>query len=476
MTDSDLAFATIGELASRIRSGGLSPVQLTESLLARTEHLNPRLHALRLVETERALAQARAAELSLRGGRDLGPLHGIPYAVKDLFDVSGLSTGAGTRLLEGNVAQRDSTVVRKLSQAGMVLLGKTHTVQFAFGGVGINHDQGTPHNPWHREAHVPGGSSSGSAVAVAAGMVCAALGTDTGGSVRIPAALCGVVGLKTTVGRVSRAGVFPLSWTQDSVGPLARCVADAALIYQAIQGADPDDDSTLGLPANDALRDLRRGVRGLRVAFGETVFFDDVDSEVEGLVRAAGEVFRSLGAQVSHTEIPEAKEAVASQKRALMVAAEGCVVNGDLLDAQFDRLDPIVSHRLAAGRGLSAPDYVTLLREWSSLRRRVVETLRDIDAVIVPTTMLPARPVKTVDAGMDVYAEYNARYLRNTAIGNILNLTGVSLPCGFDSQALPVGLMVYAKPFQEEMALRVAFAYEQASEWHRRRPDLSWAT
>jgi aspartyl-tRNA(Asn)/glutamyl-tRNA(Gln) amidotransferase subunit A len=475
MTDSDLAFETISELASRIRTGGLSPVALTESLLARAERLNGRLHAFRWIEGERAIAQAKAAELSLRSNRDLGPLHGIPYAVKDLFDVNGLSTTAGTRLLEENVARRDSEVVRKLSQAGMVLLGKTHTVQFAFGGVGINHDQGTPHNPWHREPHVPGGSSSGSAVAVAAGMVKMGLGTDTGGSVRIPSSLCGIVGLKTTIGRVSRAGVFPLSWTQDSVGPLARCVEDVALTYQAIQGVDPEDESTLGVVPNDTLRDLKRGVRGLRIAFGETVFFDEVEGDVERLVRSTGEVFRELGAQVIHAQIPEAKDAMASQKRALMVAAEGCAANGHWLDSHFEDLDPIVSHRLAAGRGLSAADYVSLIREWSALRKRVVETLQDIDAVIVPTTALAAKPVSTVDEDLETYAGYNGRYLRNTAIGNILNLTGVSLPCGFDSHSLPVGLMVYAKPFQEHVALRVAFAYEQATRWHQCRPDLSWA-
>ncbi len=220
MPDPSLPFDSITTLAAKIRAGTLSPVSLTEALLERIAALDGRLHAFIAVTRERALAEARAAELALRGGQDLGPLHGIPYAAKDLFDVRGVATTAGTRLLAGNVAREDAAVVRRLAGAGMVLVGKTYTVQFAFGGVGINHDQGTPHNPWHATPHAPGGSSSGSAVAVAAGLVPMALGSDTGGSVRLPAALCGTVGLKTTVGRVSRAGVYPLCWTLDSVGPL----------------------------------------------------------------------------------------------------------------------------------------------------------------------------------------------------------------------------------------------------------------
>ncbi len=230
MTDSDIHYETIAELGRRLRTGELTPVTLTEALLARIEDLDGTLGAFQLVSADRALAAARAADTALAAGHDLGPLHGIPYAAKDLFDVSGLPTTAGTRLLDDNVADADSTVVARLSRAGMILLGKTKTVQFAYGGAGINRDLGTPHNPWHRTHHLPGGSSSGSAVAVAAGMAPAALGSDTGGSVRIPAALCGITGLKTTVGQVSRAGVYPLSWSLDSVGPLTRTVEDAALV------------------------------------------------------------------------------------------------------------------------------------------------------------------------------------------------------------------------------------------------------
>ena len=241
MTETPLHWLTISELSQRIRQGVISPVELTEHLLSRLEALDGTLHAFKLVARERALAQAQAAELALKAGQDVGPLHGIPYAAKDLFDVKGLPTTAGSNLLEHNIAAADATVIRRLTQAGMVLLGKTHTVQFAYGGVGINHHHGTPHNPWHAVPHAPGGSSSGSGVAVAAGMVPMALGSDTGGSVRIPSSLCGTVGLKTTVGQISRAGVFPLSWTLDSVGPLTRSVEDAALVYQCLRGSDPGE-------------------------------------------------------------------------------------------------------------------------------------------------------------------------------------------------------------------------------------------
>jgi aspartyl-tRNA(Asn)/glutamyl-tRNA(Gln) amidotransferase subunit A len=475
MTDRAWEFATISELGAQIRAGALSPVALAEACLARIAALDKRLHAFIALTEARALAEARAAEILLRGGHDLGPLHGIPYAVKDLYDVTGAATTAGTRLLAGNVAGQDCTAVRRLAGAGMVLLGKTHTVQFAFGGVGINHDHGTPHNPWSRTPLAPGGSSSGSGVAVGAGVVPTALGSDTGGSVRIPAALCGTVGLKTTVGRISRHGVYPLSWTLDTVGPLARSVQDAALVYQALQGPDPADATTLDVPTDDVLAGLRGGVKGLRLAFAETLFFDEVDPEIVAGVREAGRVLRGLGASVDSIAVPEVAEAMAEQRRAAMVAAEALAVNGRLIDEQFDALDPAVAHRMRTGRGLSATDYVVVLRQWAALRDRLKWTLADIDALLVPATMIPARPLASIDASPETYTDANLRYLRNTAVGNILALCAVVLPCGFTRDGLPIGLMVYAKPFDEALALRVAQAYEQATDWHRRRPELGWA-
>jgi aspartyl-tRNA(Asn)/glutamyl-tRNA(Gln) amidotransferase subunit A len=348
-------------------------------------------------------------------------------------------------------------------------------VQFAFGAVGINHDHGTPHNPWHETPHAPGGSSSGSGVAVGAGLVPMALGSDTGGSVRVPAALCGTVGLKTTVGRISRAGVYPLSWTLDSVGPLTRSVEDAALVYQALHGVDLADETTVGVPTHEVLPSLKAGVKGLSVAFAETVFFDDVDAEIVAAVREAGRVFGGLGAHVESVAIPEAAEAMGEQRRAQMIAAEALAVNGRFIDEHFDALDPVIAHRMKAGRKLSATDYFSVLRQWAALRERVQRTLADVDALLVPATMIPPRPITAIDASIESYTDANMRYLRNTALGNILALCSVVLPCGFTRNGLPIGLMIYAKPFDEATALRVAWAYEQATQWHTRRPDLAWA-
>ena len=475
MADDGLAYKSIAELSREYRSGKLSPVEVTKHFLGRIEKLDTKLHAFIQVTRERALVEARGAEAELNVGHDRGPLHGIPYAVKDLYDVKGCATTGGTHLLENNVAQADCAAVNRLAGAGMVLLGKTHTVQFALGLIGINHDHGTPHNPWHETAHVPGGSSSGSAVAVAGGLAPMALGTDTGGSVRVPSALCGTVGLKTTVGRISRAGVFPLSWTMDSVGPLCRSVEDAALTYQALQGEDLEDPSTRGVGPHDVLGSLKSGVKGLRLAFGETAFFDDCDAEVAKAVRETGKALKSLGAQVDSIETPEVQELLNNPHVRSIFMAEARTSNLKLVEEHPGEIDPIVMQLLDLGGSYSAPEYAGALHMIAGMQQRITERLRDVDALIVPTTKLPALPLAEVDADLESYNRYFPFYARNTNVGNFLNLCGVSLPCGFTSNGLPIGLLVYAKPFQEDVALRVAYAYEEATQWHEHRPDLSWA-
>jgi aspartyl-tRNA(Asn)/glutamyl-tRNA(Gln) amidotransferase subunit A len=475
MINSELQFQSIAELGRRLRSGELSPVTLTEAFLARIEELDGTLGAFQLVTPDRALSAARAAELSLAAGHDLGPLHGIPYAAKDLYDVRGLPTTAGTRLLAESVADADSAAVARLGKAGMVLLGKTKTVQFAYGGAGINRDLGTPHNPWHRTHHLPGGSSSGSGVGVAAGMAPMALGSDTGGSVRIPAALCGITGLKTTVGQISRAGVYPLSWSLDSVGPLTRNVEDAALVYQVLQGPDAGDDTTHGRPLQDVMSTLRAGVEGLRIGIAETVFWDDADAEVAAAVRGAAEIFAELGARVKSMEFSAAADAVALNPRGLVIAAEAYTLNRRFIDEHYDELDPIVATRMIKGRDVSAADYLQTTLDWKRLRLEAVRQLMDVDAVLCPTTPIPACTLAEANDDMEVYSHRNLMYLRNTAIGNILDLCGLSVPCGFTGDGLPVGLMIYGRPFQEDMVLRIGHAYQQATEWHLRRPDLEWA-
>lgn len=465
---------SIASLAQQIRQGRLSPVELTECCLSRIESLDSKLGAFRVVCHERAMAEARAAEIALRAGQDLGPLHGIPYAAKDLFDVRGLPTTAGCSLLEDNIAGSDAWAIQRLNQAGMILLGKTNTVQFAYSGLGINHDHGTPHNPWRTEPFIPGGSSSGSAVAVAAGLTPIALGTDTGGSVRIPSSLCGTSGLKTTVGRISRAGVYPLSWTLDSVGPLTRTAEDASLVYACLQGVDLNDDTTWGLPPQDVLKTLRDGVRGLRLAFAESVFWEDAHPEVERAVRECGAVFKDLGAYISSIDFAEAEEARQLQPSAVIIAAEAYTVNKKWVEEHYDELDPVIAVRLVKGKTISATEYLENLLACKRLQARVNHTLQDVDALLVPTTILPSSPVAEVDGNAKVYSECNLTYLRNTSIGNILNLCALTVPCGFTREGLPVGLLIYGKSFQEDVVLRVGYAFQQVTDWHQCMPDLGW--
>ena len=473
MTDRPLHFQTITELGGRIRSGELSPVALTEHLLARIEALNGPLNAFNLVTAERALGEARAAGEAIKGGGLLGPLHGIPYGVKDIFDVAGLPTTGGSRTLGDAPAEEDCEVTRRLREAGMIVLGKTITVEFAKGIVGINHIQGTPHNPWHAEPHVPGGSSAGTAVAVAAGLAPMGLGSDTGGSVRAPAGLCGTVGLKTTVGRISRHGVLPLSWTLDSVGALTRSVEDAALVYQALQGEDPRDASTLGIAPHDALSGIRDGVKGLRVGIPEEVFYEDLDPEVEKAVRAAAETFRDLGARVERVKFPEAEQAAALELA--VSAVESCVIHEERLKTRAAEMDPVVGPRMVDDLRRPATEYARALRTLGELRRSMAHTLRDVDALLAPATPIPAHPTAQADVDIDTYDAYVKRYVRNTRIGNHLDLCGVVLTCGFTAKGLPVGLMIQGKPFAEDVVLRAGYAYEQATDWHRRMPELGWA-
>lgn len=475
MAADSLAFEPLSVLAAGLRDGRWTPVGLAEEFLSRIAALDGPLHAFLQVTPERALAEARAAGAAFRQGRDSSPLQGIPYAVKDLFDVEGLATTAGTRLRAGHRAAADCTAVARLKTAGMALLGKTHTVQFALGAVGVNHDQGTPHNPWSAVPHVTGGSSSGSAVAVAAGLAPVALGTDTGGSVRIPAALCGLVGLKTTVGRISRAGVYPLSWTLDSVGVLSRTAEDAALVYRALRGPDAGDPATSGVGPPEGPERLDAGVGGLRIAFAETGCFDDVDAEIVAAVREAGNVLRGLGARVEGMAVPEfaavARELIPSP----FLRVDAAAVNEEYVRGRAAELDPIVASRIQEGLEVPAVEYCRLLRRREELQAAALGTLRDVDLLLAPTTLLPALPLAGIDRSLPVCLAHNLKYNRNTALGNYLNLCGASVPCGFTRAGLPIGLMLYAKPFQEGLVLRAAHAYQQATPWHTRRPDLEWA-
>jgi aspartyl-tRNA(Asn)/glutamyl-tRNA(Gln) amidotransferase subunit A len=472
LLNEDVCYESATSLGRRLREGELDAVSLCERFLERIEHLDPTLKAFRTPLQDRALAAAEAADRQLRAGICLGPLHGVPYATKDLFDVADTVTSAGSRALEKNTALRDARVTEKLAAAGAILLGKTNTVEFAFGSVGVNHSHGTPRNPWASAHHVPGGSSSGSAVAVATGMTALATGTDTACSVRTPASLCGIVGLKTTVGRVSRAGVYPLSTTLDSVGPLARSVEDAALLLDTIQGPDPRDPSTAGVPPLDVLTTLADGAQGLRVGIAEGLLFEDLDPEVEKAVRSAADVFRELGAQVSKVDFAEARTVMA--RPSVISLVEGYAQNADLLARHGDQLDPVVRERMLPGGAVPAADYRRALDELVPLRAAADRRFDSVDLLLAPTTMLPARLLGDVDQDFDTYMRFAGQYLRNCFPGNLLNLCGISLPCGFTGTGLPVGLMLYGRAFREDLVLRGAYAYESACEWRSTRPNMDW--
>jgi aspartyl-tRNA(Asn)/glutamyl-tRNA(Gln) amidotransferase subunit A len=464
----DLSFSPLYVLAERLAKKELSPVELTRHYLDRIDRLDGRFNAYMEVCAQRAQAAAQAAETAIAGGHRVGPLHGIPLAVKDLIDVAGLPTTGGSRLLH-RVADRDATVWRRLAEAGAVLLGKTNMVEFAFGGAGINHHYGTPYNPWDAKIQrLPGGSSSGSGVAVAAGLAPAALGSDTGGSVRIPASFCALVGLKPTFGRVSNHGVLPLDPTLDTIGPMVRCVRDAQLLFSILAGSDPADAATWGQPVFDGAGPDT--VKGMRLGLPRQFFWDEVDPQVEAAVRQAAQVFADMGAHVEEVSLPELDTLVQLRQRGSLTAVESYAYFREWLDTRPDEFDPIISVRMLAGKDMTAVDFLALQRAFEDLRRRFHRRMAGFDALLTPTTPFTALPVAQADT--DDYSRINGLCLRNTSAANQLGLCALSLPCGFDEAALPIGLQLICRPFEENTALCLGQAYEDATSWHQRRPAL----
>ena len=461
--DDNLAFAPIAELATLIRRGELSPLELTDLYLERIEQYDPALNAYLAVTAERARAQARAAEAQIAAGTYLGPLHGIPLAFKDLVDVADLPTTGGSTLLRDNIATADATIARRLFAAGTVLLGKTHLVEFAFGGTGVNHHYGTPVNPWDTEIHrLPGGSSSGSGVAVAAGLAPAALGSDTGGSVRIPASFCGLTGLKPTFGLLPNTGVLPLDPTLDSIGPLCRTAQDCALLCQAM--ADP-------LPGDSLVDHLEGEVAGLRLCFPREYFWDDVDAEVEAAVRASASVFADLGVYVDEISLEVLDDLAEWRSGPSTTAVEAYLCHQHNLEAHLDQFDPIVSARILDGRDILAADFLGQLRTRDELRRKARMALENVDFLITPTTPFAAPILDEIDRD-DVYFPINGLCLRNTIAVNLLDLCAVSLPCGFTRDGLPIGLQLIGHPRDEARLLRLARAFEQATDYNLLMPAL----
>jgi len=459
----DIAFAPMHALATRLKAGDLSAATLVDCYLQRIGRHDDKYHAFVEVYADEARAAAEAADRARKAGQASGALHGIPLALKDLIDVAGKRTTGGSLYWRERVSPVTATVARRLSDAGMITLGKTHMVEFAFGAWGTNQTMGTPWNPWDLETpRTPGGSSSGSGVAVAAALAPAAIGSDTGGSVRIPASLCGIVGLKTTVGRVSNYGTLRLSETLDTLGPMTRDVEDAALLFNAMHGFDPQDAGTLPHAQVDALRDLKTGVSGMRFAVLPDAELGELDPAVARAFAAALDVMRGLGARIETLALPLAYKRLA-EIVGKIIAAEGYALHREWIDRDDLPFDRDVRDRIRWAKGLSAADYIQVMAERQHLQRKVDAFLRDYDALLMPTTPLPALPLSAVDQG-------KAPMSLLTRPINLLDMCALALPCGFTAGGLPVSLQIAGRSYEEARILRIGWAFENATEWHRRRP------
>ena len=449
-------------LSSEIGAGRLSPVDLVDTLLERIRANDEKLHAFVEVYGEEARLAAEAADKAIRSGHAIGPLHGIPIALKDLIEIEGRVTTGGSQVWRDRRSMVTATLARRLIAAGLIVIGKTHTVEFAMGGWGTNQHRGTPWNPWDLPvARTPGGSSSGSGVAVAAGLAPWAIGTDTGGSVRLPASWCGLTGLKTTIGRVSTHGILPLSPTLDTPGPMARSVEDAALLYQVMQGPDALDPRTSGVLPSDLLPMRRRGVRGLRLARMPEAERDGVDGEVLAAYDAALESLARLGAEIVKVDLP-CCFADYTALTGCIIGAEGYFLLGDLIDDMSLPIDEAVRPRIALGKGISARDYLAALRDRDEAKRQFAAALVDVDALLTPTTQTAAIPLDAVDQ--------SSTPAHFTRFVNFLDLCALALPNGFTTAGLPISLQIVCRGYDEATALRIGWAYEQASGWHQRRP------
>ena len=457
-----MIWSGVAELSRAFGSRTLSPVDAVDALLDRIRRRNPSLHAFIAVYESDARLAAEAADKAIRSGHRVGPLHGVPIALKDLVDLEGRVTTGGSKAWAERVSPVTATLAERLISAGMIVLGKTHTVEFAMGSWGTNTHMGHPRNPWDLAVHrTPGGSSSGSGVAVSAGLAPVAIGTDTGGSVRVPAAWCGIVGLKVTAGRISTFGVLPLSSTLDTPGPMARSVEDAALIFRALNGPDARDPQTLAWTPVDPLPALRRGVGGLRLAVMPDAERIGVDKEVLAAYDASVDALATLGARIVRVELPHRFSDYAAATGRI-IGAEGYRFVGHLVDDPKLPLDPHVRPRIQIGRGISARDYLVTLAECQEHRRVFAAALADVDALLTPTTQTAAIPIETADQ--------SGTAAHFTRAGNYLGLCGLAIPNGFTAGGLPTSLQILCHAGDEAMALRIGWAYEQATQWHERHP------
>ena len=452
-------FLTLHEAVKRIRSGSLSAIELWNACSSQIERLNPRLNAfITLMERDDPPGARHEA------GRDLvlPDLAGAPIAVKDLFETAGVRTTAGSLFFKNYVPRHDAAAVAKVRAAGGQIIGKTITHEIALGVTTVNPHFGACRNPWDT-SRVPGGSSGGSAVAVATGMALAALGTDTGGSIRIPAALCGVVGLKPTYGRVSLRGVFPLSWNLDHAGSLTRSVRDAATLLQIIAGYDEDDPQCADVPVHDFTSQLESGVRGWRVALSSGSYVEEADGEVLEAVRQAAEVFEGIGARVTRVDLSYLREAALAN--GLMTQADAATYHRERLAEHPEMFGTDVRRRLETGRDTPAADYVMARRTQAEMRRRLVRLLQEFEVIMLPSTAITAPPIEGGDA-----LERARQLTRFTAPFNLTGLPAISIPCGFSHGGLPIGLQLVAGSWHEAQLLQTAQAYENETDWGSRHP------
>ncbi|MFQ5913768.1 MAG: amidase [Nitrospinota bacterium] len=465
MGTDDLAFLTVSELASRIRRGDLSPVEITEACLARIESLDGKLNAFIAVTAEEARRAARQAEREIRDGLDRGPFHGIPFALKDLIEVEGVPMTAASKILENYVPRRTATAAARLLEGGGVLLGKTNLQEFARGPTGVDSHYGPTSNPWDL-SRISGGSSSGSGAAVAGGLAPAAVGSDTGGSIRIPAALSGIVGIRPTYGRLSRYGAVPLGLSFDTLGPMARSVEDAALMLSVIAGHDPLDPSTGKYPVPDYRASLEKnrgkGLKGIRLGLPSNYFFPGRDPEVEVLVRDAAGVLEGLGAEVREVEIPFVEYGTATYVS--VVGAESAHYHRPFLQTRrYDYAGPTADF---FEMGLFIPGWRYLKGQQARVLflRQFAGVFQEVDAVITPTVPIAAPPIDASDDWPPI--------LHCTLPFSAVGVPALSIPCGFTRAGLPAGLQIVGRWWEEENLFQIGAAYEAATAWHTRIPTF----
>lgn len=466
--DEQICFESIEALAPRLRRGEISPVELLTAVLARVERLQPRLNAFITVMGEAALAEARIAERELAAGRWRGPLHGVPISVKDLYDTAGVRTTCGSRVLADRVPERDSPVVARLKTAGAIVFGKNMMSEFAYGAV--HPDFGPARNPWNT-AYSAAGSSSGSGAAVAAGLGPGSMGSDTGGSIRLPAAFCGIVGLKPSAGLVSRAGVMPLSWTLDCCGPITRTVWDCAALLQAVAGYDPADPGSIDRPTPDMLADIDAGVNGLRVGVLQNERHE-LDPEVAGAFALAETTFAQLGAELRPVTLPDLPT-LSRTNYAIVTAEAGAIHRAWFRERPSDYSDG--GHaRIEAGLSMLAVDLLQAQRDRPALTAQVLTALAEVDVLLMPVSDGPPLTVEDYISPMPIEGPGRSLARRGlfTSPFNLTGLPAVSLPAGFTASRLPLAIQLVGQPWADATLLRAARAYERAINWPAERPPI----